>query len=332
MPKKNPRTTTEPITLQEAIKVFADPDFALEYAVSHRWPDGVKCPTCGSEAVIFLRNQRKWKCGTSHTRRQFSVKVGTIMEDSPMPLQKWLPAIWMASNCKNGISSYELARALDITQKSAWFMLQRIRLAMQNAQGGGTLDGTVEVDETYVGGAARFMHQGSERHNRQRSGRSHEGKAVVMGLLQRANRTGPSKVRAAVIPNVKRKTLKAVIAENVKPGAGVYSDAFASYVGLNEYEHKVIDHAVAYVQGQVHTNGMENFWSLLKRAIKGTYVSVEPFHLFRYVDEQAFRFNERKNENGDRGRFKKVLRAVAGKRLTYKELIAQDEPSVPAPA
>ena len=159
MPKKNPRTTTEPTTLQEAIRTFADPDFAHEYAVSHRWPDGVTCPTCGSEAVIFLKNQRKFKCGTDHPRRQFTVKVGTVMEDSPIPLSKWLPAIWMTSNCKNGISSYELARALDITQKSAWFMLQRIRLAMQNAQGGGKLGGVVEVDETFIGGKARNMHK-----------------------------------------------------------------------------------------------------------------------------------------------------------------------------
>lgn len=332
MPRKKPRTIDEPATLAEAIAMFSNEDTAHAYLTERRWPDGsVTCPTCGTAAVLYMPKYRRWKCSNDHARRQFSVKVGTVMEDSPLPLGKWLAAIWMVANCKNGVSSYEIHRALDVTQKSAWFMLQRIRLAMQQSQGGGTLGGTVEVDETYVGGAARFMHKGSKRRENQRSGRSTQGKAVVMGLLERGNRKKPSRIRAVVIPDVKRRTLHAVIEQHVEPGANLYSDSFASYVGLDgEYAHKVVDHAIAYVNGQVHNNGTENFWSLLKRAIKGTYVGVELFHLFRYVDEQAFRFNERKHEDGDRGRFDLLLGYVEGRRLTYKQLIAANEPSAPA--
>jgi hypothetical protein len=333
MPKKNPRTTTEPITLAEAIQAFKNPDFAHEYAVAHRWPDGVTCPTCGSEAVIYLKNQRKFKCGNDHPRRQFSVKVGTIMEDSPIPLSKWLPAIWMNANCKNGISSYELARALDITQKSAWFMLQRIRLAMQNAGGGGgKLNGTVEVDETFIGARARNVHKSVLA--KREKGRGGYSKAMVVGLLQRHGKDGKiSKVRAMVLPNAQRMTLFDEVYKHVEIGSEVMSDQWGPYLTLDhDFTHQFVNHAEEYVRDNVHTNGIENFWSLLKRSLRGTYVSVEPFHLFRYVDEQAFRFNERKDENGDRGRFKTLLQHVAGKRLTYKELIAKDEPSAAAPA
>lgn len=327
MPAKKHKDRSEPNTLKEAIEWFSDEDRAHQYLTERRWPTGdVTCPMCGSKAVLFMAKYRRWKCANDHAKRQFSVKVGTVMEDSPLPLGKWLAAMWMVANCKNGVSSYEIGRALDVTQKSAWFMLQRIRLAMQQAQGGGSMGGTVEVDETYVGGKARNMHKGSERRARQRRGRSREGKAVVMGLLERRTRNNPSRFRAQVVENVKRGTLHAIVRENVEEGSAIYSDALRSYLGLEQgYDHRVIDHAVEYVRGQVHTNGAENFWSLLKRAIKGTYVSVEPFHLFRYVDEQVFRFNERKDELGDRGRFNTLLGYVEGKRLTYRELIALDE-------
>jgi transposase-like protein len=313
MPKKKARTSDEPQTLQEAIATFKDPDRALAYVVARRWPDGeVKCPTCGSGAVLFLKNQRRWKCGNDHPRRQFSVKVGTVMEDSPIGLDKWLPAIWLIVNCKNGVSSYELARDLDVTQKTAWFLLHRARLAMQG-DGGGTLSGEVEVDETFIGGLARNMH----KHKRAEKikGTGGKGKAVVMGLLERHG-----KVRVAHVANTQKATLHGKITEHVAPGADIFTDEYVSYCGLPAgYAHNVINHAETYVEGNVHTNGIENFWSLLKRTIKGTYVSVEPFHLFRYLDEQSFRFNER--HDNDAGRFSEALGAIVGRRLTYRQLI-----------
>jgi transposase-like protein len=279
----------------------------------------VRCPECGSPAVSFLKNQRRWKCRENHPRRQFSVKVGTIFEDSPLGLDKWLPAVWMIVNDKNGISSYEVARALGVTQKSAWFMMHRIRLAMQ--RGGFTkMRGHVEADETYIGGKSRFMHK--NRRAVKITGTGGMGKSAVMGLLERHGPDGHSHVRVKVVPNVRRAALAPEVRQHVEPGANLYTDALKSYEGLaGEYTHQVIDHAESYVRGNVHTNGLENFWSLLKRAIKGTYVSIEPFHLFRYLDEQAFRFNARKLT--DAKRFLDVLRTIVGRRVTYKELTGQ---------
>lgn len=333
MPRKNTRDAAadEPISLQEAIRFFSDEDRAHAYLLERRWPDGeVRCPTCGSGAVHYLAKYRRWKCASDHAQRQFSIKVGTIMEGSPLPLGKWLAAMWMAANCKNGVSSYEVHRALDITQKSAWFMLQRIRLAMQAAgRGGGKFDGEVEVDETFIGGKARFMH--ADKRAEKIKGRGPMGKVAVMGLLARHGKDGHSVVRTHVVGDRRKGTLQKHVRDHVEPGSVVHSDELLSYRGLDdEYVHHVINHAECYARGTVHTNGMENFWSLLKRGIRGTYVSVEPFHLFRYLDEQAFRFNERKDEEGDRGRFKTLLDHVAGKRLTYRALIGDAEPLTPA--
>lgn len=294
-------------TLVEAIHYFSDPDVCLRFVVELRWPDGVTCPRCGCPAVNFLRTRRLWKCKAC--KRQFSVKVGTIMEDSPLGLDIWLAAFWMIANAKNGVSSYEIHRALGITQKSAWFLLHRIRLAMQTGTFE-TLSGQVEVDETFIGGKARNMHPGK----RKARGRGIAGKSVVMGLLQRHGT-----VQTRVVPDTRRDTLQAEVRKRVKPGSEVFTDALASYTGLSpEYVHQVINHAEAYVQGHVHTNGLENFWSLLKRCIHGTYVSVEPFHLFRYLDEEAFRFNTRKGRDADR--FVLAVGSVAGRRLTYRKL------------
>jgi transposase-like protein len=271
--------------LMEAIRYFSDPMVCLEAVSKAKWPNGPECPRCQSKRLSFLKTRLMWTC--LECRKQFSCKVGTIFEDSAIGLDKWLTAMWMLGNCKNGVSSYEVARALNVTQKTAWFMLQRIRFAQHH----GTIDkvsGHVEADETFIGGKARNMHAGKRaRVIRGRTGP--EGKAVVFGLLDRE--TG--KVRTSVVRTRRKGELQRCIRESVAPGSEVYTDALKSYDGLDEYAHKVIDHAEAYVDGNVHTNRLENFWFLLKRAIKGTYVSVEPFHLFRYLDEQSFRYNER---------------------------------------
>jgi transposase-like protein len=292
----------------------------------------VSCPTCGSTDVHFIATRRIWRCkGQKHTQQQFSVKVGTIMEDSPIGLDKWLVAIWLITNAKNGISSYELHRALGITQKSAWFLLHRIRLAHQDDITGGKLGGEVEVDETFIGGKARNMHKSKLRRLRQTQNQFVVGKVAVMGLLERNTTGRKSRVRMAVVPNTRKRQLRGQIDQHVEPGSTVYSDALKSYTNLQQddtYTHQVIDHAECYVKGNVHTNGLENFWSLLKRTIKGTYVSIEPFHLFRYLDEQAFRFNNR--EMNDSQRFVAAGQAIIGRRLTYKALTGHDMPESPA--
>ncbi len=306
-----------PKTLIGAIRYFSNPDVCLSFVAGLRWPDGPVCPQCGKTEPLFLKTRRLWKCRTC--KKQFSVKVGTIFEDSPIGLDKWLPALWMVVNCKNGVSSYEIARALGVTQKTAWFMAHRIRLAMQT----GTFkkfSGEVEIDETYIGGRARFMHKKKQR--RFHRGRGPVGKAAVMGLLERHGPDGHSIVTLKAVPAMGRPTVQPQIRQHVAPGAEVITDSFASFKGLEaDYIHKVIDHAEAYVQGKVHINGLENFWSLLKRGIKGTYVSVEPFHLFRYLDEQAYRFNARKVD--DLMRFIRAVHGIVGKRIMYQTLIGQ---------
>jgi transposase-like protein len=307
----------KPKTLQEAIIYFSEPGNCLAYMISVRWPDGVECPTCGRKDVVFLANQNKWQCKSVHHHRQFTVKVGTIFEDSPISLDKWLIAVWMITNCKNGISSYEVGRDLGITQKSAWFMLHRIRLAMQNqsfVKMGGK-GGEVEVDETFIGGAARFMHR--DKHRRRITETGTKDKTPVLGMLERGG-----EVRVTVVPTRRKRVLQEEVLGNIEQGTSVYTDALLSYQGLEHrgFAHKVIDHAEKYVDGQVHTNGMENFWSLLKRGLKGTYISVEPFHLFRYIDEQVFRYNFRKKPMDDFARFEHVTSQILGKRLTYAEV------------
>jgi transposase-like protein len=286
-----------------------------------RWSDGKAiCPRCGSDNVAYLTNAKVFKCYQKHDRQKFSLKVGTIFEDSPISLEKWLPVMWMLVNCKNGISSYEIHRAVGVTQKTAWFMLQRGRLAMQDEQHGGKLGGEVEVDETFIGGKARNMHKGRKLRALEGKGGGKTGKIGVQGMLVRGG-----KVRAKVIEDSKYTTLMPNVWENVEKGSKVYTDELQSYFGLQaDYDHEVINHMEAYVVGNVHTNGLENFWSLLKRTLGGTYVSVEPFHLFRYVDEQAFRFNNRKPMD-DEHRFRYVMRKIVGKRLTYSELTGKDE-------
>ncbi len=302
-----------PKTLQDAIRYFADPQRCLDFVVALRWPQGPTCPRCQSQASRFIKTRSLWEC--KGCRKQYSVKVGTIFEDSAISLDKWLCAIWMLVNAKNGVSSYEVARALGVTQKTAWFMMHRIRLALQKGSIDRKLMGDVEADETYIGGQARHMHQ-----DKRMKLLRHEGsfrKAVVVGMLERKG-----EVRTAVLTRASGKLIEQAIREHVVPGSTLYSDEWRAYQQVGkDYAHKVIHHAETYVKGAIHTNTIESYWSLLKRGIKGTYVSVEPFHLFRYLDEQSFRFNTRKDN--DQGRFMLALSSVAGKRVEYKELIGQ---------
>jgi transposase-like protein len=308
-------------TLQQAIIHFSDFENCKSLMVQLRWADGiVKCPHCGSEKVTYLAKNRVWKCYSSHPKPKFSLKTGTVFEDSPLGLEKWLPALWLVVNCKNGISSCELARDLGVTQKTAWFMAHRLRFALTEG-GFELLSGEVEADETFIGGKARNMHV-SER-KRRITGTGTKDKTAVMGILERGG-----KVRASVVPNRKKKALQAEVRKHVEAGSALYTDALLSYEGLaSDYAHQVVDHAVQYVDGRVHTNGLENFWSLLKRGINGTYVSIEPFHLFRYLDEQSFRFNNRAtpdNPLNDADRFILALSQITEKRLTYKHLTGKD--------
>ena len=309
----------EPRTLVEAIRYFADADVTHAEAVALRWPDGVHCPTCGRTDVRFIATRKLWECKEKHAKRQFSVKVGTIFEDSALSLDKWFVAIWAIANMKNGISSYELHRMLGITQKSAWHMLHRIRLAMKL----GSFDkfqGRVESDETLMGGQGKFMHT-AKRAKMERTDH-HDRKGVVWGLLQRGDEGRASRVRAKVVKDSTAKVLQTEVLGGVEAGANLLTDSATAYRALSKnYLHETVNHgALEYVRGHVHTNSIENFWSLLKRTVKGTYVSVEPGHLQAYVDEQVFRFNERKGT--DRTRFLSLAKSIVGKRLTYMDLIA----------
>jgi len=305
----------EPNTLQAAILYFASLDNCREYLVAHRWPAGVECPRCGSKNVLFQPKYNRWQCGSRHDSRQFTAKTGTIFEDSPLGLDKWLLAMWQVVNCKNGVSSYEIAKAIGVTQKSEWFMDHRIRCALGMVPTD-KLIGEVEADETFIGGTARDMHL--IKRQRRITGTGGKDKTAVMGMLERGG-----EVRTVVIANRKKKVLQEEVKKHVEAGAALYTDALLSYDGLaSEYAHQVVDHAVKYVDGRVHTNCMENFWSLLKRGISGTYVSVEPFHLFRYLDEQTYRYNNRKLTDGER--FSIAVSGIVGKRLTFAELTGRE--------
>jgi transposase-like protein len=291
---------------------FADFEHCRQFMIELRWPDGVvKCPRCGSDNVTYLEKARVWKCYAKHPSPTFSLKTGTIFEESPVGLEKWLPAAWMIVGAKNGISSYELHRGLGVTQKTAWFMLHRIRLAMQDG-GFNMLAGEVEVDETFIGAKARNMHKAKRAEKIH--GRGPDGKEIVFGMVERGG-----KVVVDHVETRRKSELQSLIRERIEAGSAIFSDELLSYDGLDaDYRHAVINHAVEYVNGNVHTNTMENFWSLLKRGLHGTYISVEPFHLFRYLDEQAFRYNNRKATDAER--FAAVMKQVVGRRVTYAEL------------
>ena len=309
----------QPQTLQQVIQHYTDPETCIQAVAAARWPNGVTCPACEGKDHYYLKTRRIWKC--KECGRQFSVKLGTIFEDSPIGLDKWLVAMWLLASCKNGISSYEVGRALGVTQRTAWFMMHRIRVAvqensiMQLSRDGGP----IEVDETFIGGKARNMHKEKRVRIQQEMTNRNYAKTIVMGMLQRGG-----KVKAQVIPERKRNIAEQVISESIEKGANIMTDEATIYMGLkDEYLHEIVNHAEAYVRGHISTNGIENFWALLKRSLNGTYVSVEPFHLFRYLDEQMFRYNNRGNRKQkitDADRFNMALSQVAGKRLTFAEV------------
>jgi transposase-like protein len=309
---------TQPKTLLEACRYYADLDVCHAYMAKLKWPDGVViCPKCKGNEIGDIKSRRMYQCKNVKCRKQFSVKVGTIFEDSPLSLDKWFVAVWSITNAKNGISSCELARALGITQKSAWHMLHRVRKAMHI----GSFDrftGEVESDESYIGGRAENMHASRRR---RAVGPGGVGKSVVHGLLERGSDKA-SRVIAGPVPDAKERTILPILYKAIEPHSVLYTDSATAYRSLNatgDFVHLMVDHTREYVRGRSHTNSIENFWSLLKRTIKGTYVSVDSQHLGKYVDEQVFRFNERKLS--DASRFGAIMPGVVGKRLTYKELI-----------
>lgn len=316
-----------PKTLQQAIQFFSEYENCRQFMIQSRWPDGVvRCPYCGATKLTYLEKAKLYRCYGDHPKQKFSLKVGTVFEDSPIALEKWLMASWMIANCRNGVSSYELSRAIGVTQKSAWFMLHRIRLAMQESSktplGGNGMP--VEVDETFIGGKARNMHLRRKRRMKAYSDGAYP-KAVVVGMLERKG-----KVRAQVIPERTKLDVQTFVKEHAAIGAEVITDEFKGYEGLpDDIIHRVVNHAETYVRQHIHTQGIENFWSLLKRGLNGTYVAVEPFHLFRYIDEQAFRFNNRRHENkspvSDAERFSRLMNQVVGKRLTFEQVTGKVE-------
>lgn len=304
----------QPRTLIEATRYFADLDVATEFVAKLRWDKGLPvCPKCGEvDNAYYLASRRIWKCKNGKCARQFSVKVGTIFEDSPLGLDKWLPAVWLIANSKNGVSSHELGRALGVTQKSAWFMLHRIRLAMQSGSFA-KITTIAEVDETFIGGINKNMH--ADKRAKLNLSKGGAGKTIVAGVLERGGT-----VRAEIVPDRKSSTLQGLISKNVADNATVFTDSATGYTTTRfRFEHGVVDNSLGeYVNGQIHTNGIENFWSLLKRTLKGTYISVSVEHLLAYVDERAFAFNNRKDNDLDR--FRAVLGQITDRRVTYAEL------------
>ena len=317
MPKRKPSNPASPTTLVEAIRYFSDMDRAHAFIVALRFPNGPACPRmgCGSANVGYIQTRRMWQC--KDCKKQSSVKVGTIFEDSPIGFDKWIPAMWMLAGDRNGISSHELSRAIGVTQKTAWFMLHRIRLAMRE-RSLSPLTGEVEADETFVGGVARTSWKARSGFVKLQHGPA-TGKATVFGMVQRRHDGKLSQARAMVVPNHKAKTLIPEIYRNIVPGSVLYTDALRSYRQADhDYIHRFIDHSLRFAEGRVHTNTIENFWSCVKRTLHGTYIAPRAFHLNAYLDESVFRFNNR--DLPDAARLEEAVKGVDGRRVTYADL------------
>ncbi|MBI5034517.1 MAG: IS1595 family transposase [Chloroflexi bacterium] len=329
MPKKIERKT---LTLSKIAKLYSDEEAAYLHLESIRWSNGVVCPHCGSVNHSYLLNpqngeritrtgtksyRRVWKCG--ECREQFSVLVGTVMEDSRIPLSKWLLAFHEMSADKNGISSHELARKLDITQKSAWHLAHRIRYASERPPLSDKLQGTVEADETYFGGKAKNMHKA--KREREIQGRGTVGKTAVLAVVERGG-----EVRSQVVENVNDATVRPILKANVDPQAILNTDTSPVYnqVGKEFAKHETVDHGKEeYVRGTAHINTAEGHFSQLKRSIDGTHHHVSAKHLDRYLAEFDYRYTTRKQEDGLRT--EELIKRAVGKRLTYRKPIENSE-------
>lgn len=296
-------------TLFQMMAAFPDEQSAIDHFTAIRWADGAYCPLCGSTRVYHFSDKRTHKCGDC--RKRFSIKVGTIFEDSKIELRKWLMAVWLITSHKKGIASTTLAKDLGVTQKTAWFMLHRLRHAARTQSFNKPLEGEVEIDETYVGGKAANRHKGDPK-----NGPGTSGKTPVIGAMERGGA-----VVATVIDKASTNNLDGFAHAVIKPGARVATDEHSGYRHLGRtFDHGVVRHSAGeYSRDGIHTNGIEGFWALLKRQIVGIHHYVTPKHLTRYVNESAWRFNLREMEEGARVN---ALLAETNGRLRYKELIA----------
>ena len=314
-PKAPGKAYRQGITLIEIMRMFPDNQTAETWYAKRRWPDGVTCPACGSDNVQTGAKHKSmpFRCRQKGCYQRFSAKTGTVMEGSKIGFQKWMMAAFLLTTSLKSVSSMKLHRDLGVTQKTAWFMAQRLRAAFADMGPAVRFDGPAEADETYVGGLRKNMHA---KKRKTLTGRGTAGKTAIVGVKDRSTKM----VAAKVVRSTDGKTLQGFVREHVEPGATVYSDDTGAYGGLTEYERGTVKHSVGeYVNGHIHTNGIESFWSMLKRAHKGTFHKLSPKHLQRYVDEFAGRQNVREMDTLEQIEF--LADGLEGKRLRYPDLI-----------